>query len=304
LRRTNFPGLFIDTLHPVGAATVGEQPVRRHDEWRRAEARRPARTHGPAPAACATRCRPGAAAFTLVELLVVVAVVALLASLLLPALTASRAEARRVACLSNQRQIGLAILTYAQDYDDVFPIAHYFDAERPAYVAWDTITPLGDPNHAEPGLIWRHVGHVAVQQCPSYFGPSMTTGDPYTGYNYNTTYIGRGQYERPYRDMSDAPARAAQIRRPAETALVGDGGYAAGANKFMRATLDPAEDLASAGTQAYRHRDVTNVLFVDGHAESTGQRFLRPGLSASLQANVDWPHNGFLSEDDRIYDRE
>jgi prepilin-type N-terminal cleavage/methylation domain-containing protein len=57
------------------------------------------------------------AGFTLIELLVVIAIIALLVALLLPALTAAREAARAAVCLSNQRQCGMAILTYAQDWN-------------------------------------------------------------------------------------------------------------------------------------------------------------------------------------------
>ncbi|MEM7807424.1 MAG: prepilin-type N-terminal cleavage/methylation domain-containing protein [Planctomycetota bacterium] len=56
--------------------------------------------------------------FTLVELLVVVAIIALLVSVLLPTLKGAREAARGVTCLSNQRQIGLALLAYASDFDN------------------------------------------------------------------------------------------------------------------------------------------------------------------------------------------
>lgn len=57
--------------------------------------------------------------FTLIELLVVIAIIAILAAMLLPALSAARAQAKTATCASNLKQIGLAAVMYANDYDDV-----------------------------------------------------------------------------------------------------------------------------------------------------------------------------------------
>lgn len=64
-------------------------------------------------------------AFTLTELLVVIALISLLAALLLPALATARARARQAACASNLRQIAAAWLAYAQDYDETFPLSQF-----------------------------------------------------------------------------------------------------------------------------------------------------------------------------------
>jgi prepilin-type N-terminal cleavage/methylation domain-containing protein/prepilin-type processing-associated H-X9-DG protein len=60
-------------------------------------------------------------AFTLIELLVVIAIIAILAAILFPVFAQARAKARQAACLSNTKQIGNALMMYAQDYDEVMP---------------------------------------------------------------------------------------------------------------------------------------------------------------------------------------
>jgi prepilin-type N-terminal cleavage/methylation domain-containing protein/prepilin-type processing-associated H-X9-DG protein len=64
-------------------------------------------------------------AFTLIELLVVIAILAVLAAILFPVLTQARAKGRHATCLSNLKQIGVALHCYANDYDEMFPLDAY-----------------------------------------------------------------------------------------------------------------------------------------------------------------------------------
>ncbi len=61
--------------------------------------------------------------FTLIELLVVIAIIAILASILFPVFSSARAKGRQAACISNVKQLVLAIHMYAQDYDEMFPVS-------------------------------------------------------------------------------------------------------------------------------------------------------------------------------------
>ena len=97
------------------------------------------------------RRRDGASrGFTLIELLVVIGIIAVLLSLLLPALSTSRERARRVQCLSNLRQTHLLFLAYATDFNAV-PVG-YVDTKQANYVVFDGIRPAAVPvwNSARP----------------------------------------------------------------------------------------------------------------------------------------------------------
>src|ERR671916_1393740 len=75
-------------------------------------------------------------AFTLIELLVVIAIIAILAAILFPVFAQARATARKAACASNLRQIGLAFSMYAQDYDELL-VPHWID--RTGIPDWKTL---------------------------------------------------------------------------------------------------------------------------------------------------------------------
>jgi prepilin-type N-terminal cleavage/methylation domain-containing protein/prepilin-type processing-associated H-X9-DG protein len=238
-------------------------------------------------------------AFTLTEMLVVIAILAILAGLLLPALSNSKAEAQRIQCLGNLGQMALAANIYVDDNADFYPIAYYEAVTNGAtcFYCWDLTTIAGNPNTVIPGLLWQGRTILQIQQCPSFTGSADWLTDPYTGYNYNTSYIGHGQFE-----STPAPAKSSDVRRSTKTVLFGDGQYSAGANKFMRAPWPNPGDAdfsgGWSGTQGFRHQNLSNAAFCDGHVESLRNCYTQ---NADGSNNVA-PGTGFLSPDNSVYD--
>ncbi len=238
--------------------------------------------------------------FTLIELLVVIAIIAILAAMLLPALSHSKATAKRVECVNNLRQMGFAARLYVDDNHDSYPIAYYSTEVNGVthHIAWDFTTIESGPTQTVPGLLWQSQSNPKVQQCPS-FTAKANASDPFTGYNYNTSYIGHGQME-----SIPEPAKSSAVRQPVTTALFGDGQFSAGANKFMRAPFSNPGDAAFSGrysgTQGFRHLKRSNTAFCDGHVESMRDRYTNSASGSQKIA----AGTGFLSPDNSLYDLE
>jgi prepilin-type processing-associated H-X9-DG protein len=197
--------------------------------------------------------------------------------------------------------MAVAAHVYTGDNADFYPIAQYYDMVTFTEYSWD-LTAYYDASGntvVVPGILWEGQGNVQIQQCPSFIGNADYADNPYTGYNYNTSYIGHGEGE-----AVEQPAKNADVKHPVKTALFGDGQYANGADKFMRAPFPNAGDVGFSGrwsgTQGFRHEKRSNVAFCDGHAES---------LVSCYTNNADGANNvasgtGFLSSDNSAYDLE
>ena len=107
--------------------------------------------------------------FTLIELLVVIAIIAILAAILFPVFAKAREKARQVTCASNEKQLGLAILGYVQDYDESFPTG---SAGNTSGTGWG-------------GCIYPYVKSIAAFSCPD---DPTTSHVNYEGYG-ETDYV-------------------------------------------------------------------------------------------------------------------
>jgi len=209
--------------------------------------------------------------FTLIELLVVVAIIGILAAILLPTLNQAREKARGAVCKSNLRQLNLAFMVYTQDNEGYFPPSYYADVGWNWIDGWDFYTEWANPSATRGGIMSSYCPDGKVWQCPSF---EVNYSDrPYTGYAYNSSYIGIAPFEKII--LGRKSAKFVHILNTPQTILVCDSALWSTfssetiGNNYLRAP----GDLSYFGPNIhFRHSGFANVAFCDGHVEATNKK--------------------------------
>jgi prepilin-type N-terminal cleavage/methylation domain-containing protein/prepilin-type processing-associated H-X9-DG protein len=219
--------------------------------------------------------------FTLIELLVVIAIIAILAAILFPVFAQARDRARAATCLSNIKQLSLAVGMYAQDYDETllfYPggnncswryICSTTEAPRDYLDWWDVVLPYTKNNK--------------IYDCPS--AAAVTTSalafwgirNIAIGYNMSPS-AGYSLVKNTAVGNNYPGVGLAEVVKPAETILLGEAGHnwnpAATAatfnskdNRSPSLSYSPSNESGSEWGPEPRHFDGANVGFVDGHAK-------------------------------------
>ncbi|MGE5530651.1 MAG: DUF1559 domain-containing protein [Bacteroidota bacterium] len=214
--------------------------------------------------------------FTLIELLVVIAIIAILAAILFPVFAKAREKARQSSCLSNVKQLSLAIMQYAQDYDERYPMGY----------------DLGSPRCGIIQSTQPYTKNFQVHDCPSASEKSQNSYLGSRSYGYHTSLIPGGVTTIP------APTLG-EVTRPAQIVLLGDVCQDNNATfRFAMPTTGPFQCDADGshckvcgGTHnsryadtghgsiydrpgfnfIERHNGMGNVAFCDGHAKAMKQ---------------------------------
>ncbi|HUI08646.1 MAG TPA: prepilin-type N-terminal cleavage/methylation domain-containing protein [Verrucomicrobiae bacterium] len=243
--------------------------------------------------------------FTLIEMLVVIAIIGVLAALLLPSLSQARESGRQASCLNNLRQLYLANLSYSADHGYYAPAAP--DIWGNNLIRWYGTRPdVGTPFDSRSGPLSRYLGGSrAVRACPS-MGPwnFLTSGAAAFeagcgGYGYNYLGVGSRSYPMGYTELaSQLGMRPEEISRPSTTIMFCDTAFpqsSGGQTHLIEYSFaEPNKFLSATGTMYgqpspsihFRHRRRANVVWCDGHA--TAEVMTRSSGTVSQGLSVGW----------------
>lgn len=205
-------------------------------------------------------------AFTLIELLVVIAIIAILAGLLLPALARAKARAKACGCLSNLRQIGLAMSMYAEDNRGWLPTTTHGTTESNSWIY--TLAPyVGNVDHiracpADPKAAERLAAKASSYVLNEY--TSVDQRDPF------------GRLKETFRKL-DA------LAKPTETHtvfIVADTVSPSTYNDHTHSRNWTTWDAVTADISPNRHGATANYLFADGHVTSLRAEPLKKRIEA------------------------
>ena len=216
------------------------------------------------------------AAFSLVELLVAVAAMALLAAILVPALPAAKAAADGAVCRSNLRELAAANLAYAADHGRY--VAAAADIDGANSIRWHGVRE-GKAFDGSKGPLAPYLGgggaSAWVRRCPGFHPDAAGFEASCGGYGYNEVGVG-SELCRPGDGVkTELGMPAGAVVHPAATVMFADAAYLQGNGKKAKlieySFVEPPQ-FAGGGTPwptiHFRHRGRANVAWADGHVTS------------------------------------